>query len=199
MDPRPIELFFSTLGLVALAGSIGYLLLKLAGSFGKVENPSSTVEVASHFARRVTGWFENISLEVMALVAFTCMAGSLVMSEVLGYVPCLYCWIQRGFMYPAALILLVALTIAYRRGNPKVTRALVAAAVGLAALGLPVALFHRYQQDADTGLNFCSASVSCSDKWFDHFGFITIPALAGIGFFTICVFGIPLLRRMRAS
>lgn len=43
-----------------------------------------------------------------AAVAFLAMAGSLYASEVLGFVPCALCWIQRACMYPLALQLLLS-------------------------------------------------------------------------------------------
>jgi disulfide bond formation protein DsbB len=35
------------------------------------------------------------------------------------------------------------------------------------------------------GNGFCSATAPCTALWFRHFGFITIPLMAGIGFLTI--------------
>lgn len=119
-----------------------------------------------------------IAVEVAAAVATTAMVGSLVLSEVIGYEPCLNCWIQRGFMYPASLLLLAAV---FSRRN-----ALVVGAGVLATLGLPVAVFHRVEQAIGTEIGgVCDAATPCSAKWVEHLGFMTIPTMAGCGFAAI--------------
>jgi disulfide bond formation protein DsbB len=115
-----------------------------------------------------------VALELAALVAVTCTAGSLYLSEVVGFVPCRLCWFQRGFMYPAAVVLLVA-AITKRR----------AVAIGglvLAGLGLPVSIFHRIEEEVGSIGNVCELANPCSFKWVNEFGFITIPTMAGVGF-----------------
>lgn len=130
----------------------------------------------------------SVALELAAAIAVTSMVGSLIMSEVLNFVPCLNCWIQRAFMYPAAVLLAVA--VFTRR------MVLVKAAALLSLLGLPVAIFHRYEQAAEIELGgFCAASAPCSTKYFEHFGFVTIPTMAGIGFAAIIALALVALRR----
>ena len=46
---------------------------------------------------------------IALLAAWIAMCGSLFMSEVMGWVPCLLCWYQRVLMYPLTLILAVGL------------------------------------------------------------------------------------------
>lgn len=118
-----------------------------------------------------------VSVEIAAAIAVTATAGSLYLSEVQGYDPCRLCWIQRGFMYPAAVVLVAAIVTKYR---PAI---LVAAA--LAAIGLPVALFHRYEQSAGEVGGFCDQANPCSSRWVEEFGFITIPTMAAAGFVAI--------------
>lgn len=45
------------------------------------------------------------ALYVALLIALTATFGSLYMSDVLGWLPCLWCWYQRILMYPQALLL----------------------------------------------------------------------------------------------
>lgn len=119
-----------------------------------------------------------IAVELAAAVATTAMVGSLVLSEVIGYEPCVNCWIQRGFMYPASLLLLAA--VFSRR------RSLIVGAGVLATLGLPVAVFHRVEQAIGTEIGgVCDAATPCSAKWVEHLGFMTIPTMAGCGFAAI--------------
>ena len=120
----------------------------------------------------------SVAVELAAAVAVTSTVGSLIMSEVLNFEPCLNCWVQRGFMYPAAALLAVA---AFTK-----RMVLAKAAALLALIGLPIAIFHRYEQATGTEIGgLCGDGAPCSAKYFEHFGFVTIPTMAGIGFATI--------------
>lgn len=117
---------------------------------------------------------QPVAVDIAAAVAVTATLGSLYLSEVEGYEPCRLCWVQRGFMYPAAGLLLIAL----------ISKSLLAvrAAGVLALVGLPVALFHRYEQAAGEVGGFCEAENPCNLRWVEQFGFITIPTMAAAGF-----------------
>jgi len=117
--------------------------------------------------------------EFAAAVAVTATLGSLYLSEIADYTPCRLCWVQRAFMYPAALLLVAALVT---RRN-----ALARAAGIWAAIGLPVSIFHRYEQAYGGVGDFCAQDNPCSLVWVREFGVITIPTMAGIGFLTIAV------------
>jgi len=120
-----------------------------------------------------------VTTEFAAAVAVTATAGSLYLSEGAHYTPCRLCWIQRGFMYPAAVLLVLALIT---------KRAALRLAAGvLAVIGLAVAIFHRYEQAYGGIGDFCEADNPCSLRWVNEFGFLTIPTMAGIGFLTIAV------------
>lgn len=120
------------------------------------------------------------AVEAAAAVAVTCTLGSLYLSEVAGFDPCRLCWVQRAFMYPAAALLIGA--VATRR------RGLAYAGAALAAVGLPVSVFHRIEQSAGEIGSFCDAANSCAERWVNHFGFVTIPTMAAVGFGGILVF-----------
>jgi disulfide bond formation protein DsbB len=121
-----------------------------------------------------------LAVEFAAAVAVTATAGSLYLSEVVGYTPCQLCWVQRAFMYPAALALVGA----------ALTRRPVLAWVGggLAAIGLPIAIFHRYDQAVGGAGGVCDEANPCSLKWVEEFGFVTIPTMAALGFLAIATF-----------
>ena len=121
----------------------------------------------------------SVALEGAAAVAVTCTLGSLYLSEVADFRPCRLCWIQRGFMYPAALVLILAM-VAKR---PKL--GLIGGA--LALCGLPVSIFHRIEQSVGEIGGTCSLDNPCSARWVNHFGFITIPTMAAVGFVGILV------------
>ncbi len=129
----------------------------------------------------------------MAFVAAaTAMAGSLYYSESANFVPCRMCWIQRGFMYPSAAILLVSLVT---KQVP-----IAAAATVLSVVGLGVAIFHRLEQAfPDNVGSGCSLDTPCSARWVNEFGFITIPTMAGVAFALVIVFTVIALTGLRAG
>lgn len=116
-------------------------------------------------------------LWIMFAGAVLATAGSLYFSEVAGWVPCLKCWYQRIFMYPQAVILLVALIQKDRNVTPYV--------LWLSLIGLAIAGDH-YAQQVNAVLNPADplepcgvgASQSCAQSPFFHFGYITIPVMA---------------------
>ena len=55
----------------------------------------------------------------------------------------------------------------------------------LAAIGLPVSIFHRVDQASGGIGSFCELNNPCSSRWVNHFGFVTIPTMAGAGFAAI--------------
>lgn len=120
-----------------------------------------------------------VAIEYAAAIATTATLGSLYLSEIANYTPCRLCWIQRGFMYPAAVLLIAA--AATRRAWARLL------AGALALIGLPVSIFHRYEQAFGGVGDFCDAANPCSLRWVEEFGYLTIPTMAGIGFLAIAV------------
>jgi len=170
-----ITLFFAILAMVAALLVIAIVASALTGD-----------------RLRVVRSLRPVALELAAAVAVTCTIGSLIMSEVLNFEPCLNCWVQRGFMYPAALLLMIA-TFTRRM-------ALAKAAGILALLGLPVAIFHRYEQATGTEIGgLCGSGAPCSAKYFEQFGFVTIPTMAGIGFAAIIALTVIAVGQTRRS
>jgi disulfide bond formation protein DsbB len=113
--------------------------------------------------------------------AFIATAGSLFFSEFSHFVPCRLCWFQRIGMYPLAVILLIA---AIRRD----TRGGALYGLPLAALGSIVSIYHiyiEYHPEAETAS--CKVGASCTVKWIDKLGYITIPVLALTAFVAIIV------------
>lgn len=155
-----VTLLFALLSLVALAGAVGLVVV--------LPRPA-----ARAVAVRELGAY---AVPVAATVATVAMLGSLYMSEVAGFIPCRLCWVQRFFMYPLALFLIVA---AIRRWAWAALVALPVAVVGAA-----IALFHYAEQRMWIGgsTGFCDASSPCTDIWVQHFGFISIPFMSLTGF-----------------
>ena len=113
-----------------------------------------------------------------ALVATT---GSLFFSEILGYPPCLLCWFQRVAMYP--LVVILAVGILRRDQGVHLT------VLPLSVIGLAIALYHNllYIGVVPEAVSACRAGVSCTTRFFEWFGFITIPFLSLTAFTVITI------------
>lgn len=129
----------------------------------------------------LTRWVSQKSLVLMLIVSVVCMLGSLYFSEISGWAPCKYCWIQRIFMYPQVILLSIALW----KHDKNVTRYILA----LSIIGLLYASYHYYIQMYDiiasptNPATPCDASgESCVKTPFVYFGYITIPMMAWTGF-----------------
>ena len=110
------------------------------------------------------------------LIAMAALFGSLFFSEVMGLKPCVLCWWQRIFVYPLAVLFLVAMLP--RQG--KVDPAVVRYTLPLAVIGLGFAIYHYlvYSGFIPESLQPCSEELSCAEVNLELMGFITIPMLS---------------------
>lgn len=106
--------------------------------------------------------------------ALAALLGSLYFSEVAGFEPCELCWIQRIFMYPLSVILLVGI-FSPQPSLPKLV-------LPLSVPGLLVASYHILVENNVVGSVICETGVSCAVKYVNYFGFLTIPTLAWLAF-----------------
>ncbi|WP_102027976.1 disulfide oxidoreductase [Salirhabdus sp. Marseille-P4669] len=116
---------------------------------------------------------ENALLIVWA-IALVATMGSLFYSEIMHFEPCKLCWFQRILMYPLVIIF----------GTAYVKKDFSIALPGyiLSMIGAPLALYHYIIQQVDTlSADFCG-QVSCTAKYVNYFGFITIPFLSFVAF-----------------
>lgn len=98
--------------------------------------------------------------------------GSLFFSEVMELPPCSLCWIQRIFMFPLAIILLVGLF--------PPDGSVVRYALPLALGGVVTAFFHVLLQLGviPESASPCEQGVSCAEVSLVLFGFVSIPVLS---------------------
>jgi disulfide bond formation protein DsbB len=129
-------------------------------------------------------------------VAAVATAGSLTYSEVIGYQPCFLCWVQRGFMYPLVLVGLAAAIVTRR--NPAARSWLPVMIVALGGFG--VSAWHYFEQlFPDLSAGVCVAGVSCTARYVNVMGFVTIPFMAGCGFLAIAALAWTARRRTASN
>ena len=113
------------------------------------------------------------------LIACVSTLGSLFLSEVMQYPPCVLCWYQRICMYPLVLIL--------PAGMFPFDRNMVRYAAPLSALGLLTAIFHLLLVAGyiPESIKPCVQGVPCTEVQVEWFGFVTIPFLSALSFLMI--------------
>jgi disulfide bond formation protein DsbB len=115
------------------------------------------------------------------IVSLLAVLMSLYFSDVLGYAPCVLCWYQRILMYPLVLISVVAIIFK----DQKVYRYILP----LSLIGTLVALFHNllYWKIIPESAAPCLNGISCTAKYLQLAGFVTIPFLSLVAFILITV------------
>ena len=104
------------------------------------------------------------------------MMGSLYFSEIAKYPPCTLCWYQRVFMYPLAFLIPIAII-----NKDKQVWVYI---IPLAVIGWLIAFYHNllYYDILQESQATCQAGISCTTKYIEFFGFVTIPLLSLIAF-----------------
>lgn len=115
------------------------------------------------------------------LFALVGAIGSLFLSEVMLFPPCVLCWYQRIALYP--LVVIIGIGIATR--DRSVTRY----ALPICLIGLAIAVYHNllYFGLIPESITPCTEGVPCNAKQLELLGFITIPLMALAGFVSIAV------------
>jgi disulfide bond formation protein DsbB len=108
-------------------------------------------------------------------VSLAAMMGSLFFSNVKGFPPCVLCWYQRIFMYPLVLIIPI--------GILKKDKVLSTYVLWLASFGAIISIYHNLLYYGLVG-SVCT-DFSCTTKFIEYFGFITIPFLSLVAFLII--------------
>jgi disulfide bond formation protein DsbB len=174
-NPLPVEtvnlflalLFFGAMAVIVVAIVLG--VVRLAS--GRLPEPAAQLVAEIRPLALVFAW----------LAPTVAMLGSLYYSEVAGFTPCRLCWVQRAFMYPSAIVMLITLLL--RR--PK----LAWLAFGLSVIGIGVSTYHRLEQQFPNSFSAsCDINNPCSGRWVNTFGFVTIPTMAFAAFGLVLVF-----------
>lgn len=115
---------------------------------------------------------QRFGLHVAAVFSVFGSLMSLYYSEIVGYAPCVLCWLGRTMMYPLAIILVVALV---RRDKQVWPYGLALSVVGMLITGY----HHLYQIGAVAG-SLCTAlsdGVDCAKRYVYEFDLVTLPLM----------------------
>lgn len=114
---------------------------------------------------------------------------SLFFSYVLEFEPCVLCWYQRICLFPLVFIL--------GAGLFPFDKSVIKYSLPLAIAGGLTALYHTllYAGIIPENIQPCSKGVSCTEKYIELFGFISIPMLSFFAFTTIVALLLFLKRR----
>lgn len=126
---------------------------------------------------------QNI-LYIAFIQALFAMVGSLFFSEILKFPPCVLCWYQRIAMYPLVPIIAI--------GILKKDKLLPYYVLPLSLVGLAIAFYHNllYYNLIPESQAPCLLGVSCTTKFIEFLGFMTIPFLSFVSFaiITTCMY-----------
>ncbi len=138
-------------------------------------------------------WIGKNALLLALIQAIAAFLGSMYFSNIAHYPPCSLCWYQRIFMFPLVLTLAVGIIRRDRLAHLYVLPA--------ALIGWTISVFHNllYYKIIPDALAPCSAGVSCTTKYVEFFGFVTIPLLSFIAFSVIILLMFRHARFIKAS
>jgi disulfide bond formation protein DsbB len=119
-------------------------------------------------------------LYIAWIQAILAMAGSLYFSEIAKFPPCILCWYQRICMYPIVLLIPVGIIKKDKQNIPFFV-------LPLAIIGTAISAYHNllYWKILPESAAPCLAGVSCTTKFIEFFGFVTIPFLSFLGFVVV--------------
>ncbi|MEI7887651.1 MAG: disulfide bond formation protein B [Actinomycetes bacterium] len=179
MDVDTITLFFAMLAVLGIGFLLVCLVFFVIALIHGARTPGMRLALPDSLAPLRAG-VGQVALPLAFAVALTSMLGSLYLSEVAKFPPCELCWFQRIAMYPQVLILGIA---ALRRD------VLVKwYSVPLVLIGLGISIYHYLVERFPATVTFsCTGDIPCSTVWVWKFHFLSIPAMAGIGFSLIAV------------
>lgn len=118
-------------------------------------------------------------LRIGFFFALIATLGSLYFSEIMHLPPCVLCWYQRIAIYPLVVLIPIGL---WRKDKE-----LPCYILGLTVPGFLISLYHNllYWHILPESIAPCVQGISCTTRFIEIFGFITIPLLALAAFSVI--------------
>lgn len=123
----------------------------------------------------VLHFIKSYALHIGFTLSMVSVVASLYYSEIIGFIPCTLCWIQRIFLYPQVVLFGVALK--------RKDYGILSYSFPLTLIGGFFALYHNYLYFGGTPAIPCDANASCTQRFVFEFGFMTIPLMAFTLFF----------------
>lgn len=118
------------------------------------------------------------AIKIILAQVIVAILGSLYFSDIKGYAPCVLCWYQRICMYSMFPMIVTALW----RKEDKIYQY----TLPISILGALIALYHNLlYKGVIKNEEFCTGGISCTSKYVEYLGFITIPFMALTGFVVI--------------
>ena len=124
-------------------------------------------------------FLKNNALYAAWATSLIASLGSFYFSNVKNFPPCVLCWDQRICMYPLVIILGV--------GILKKDKNLPYYVLPLSLMGLGISIYHNllYYNILPESTSPCVLGVSCTTRFVEYFGFVTIPLMSFLAFFII--------------
>ena len=129
----------------------------------------------------VANFLSNWGLWIGFLLSLAASVLTLYYSDVLGILPCGWCWFQRVALYPQVILFGIALWKCRTSDVLRQTKRDIADySIGLSVFGLAVALYMHYLQMGGHGVLPCPATGAgdCGQRFMFEFGYITFPLMA---------------------
>ena len=138
----------------------------------------------------VADFLADWGLWIGFLLSAAAAALTLYYSDVLGILPCGWCWFQRVALYPQVILFALALwkcrTPARMNRSDgsdvlhQVKKDIADYSIGLSVFGLAVALYMHYLQMGGHGVLPCpeTGAGDCGQRFMFEFGYITFPLMA---------------------
>ena len=122
-------------------------------------------------SNRVIGLVQKHILALGFFTVASALASSLFYSVIANFTPCSLCWWQRIFLFPQ----LILFGLAFKKKD----RAILPYVLWLSVIGGLIALYHTYIQFGGIQFLPCPATgISCTQRFFLEFGYITIPTMS---------------------
>lgn len=141
------------------------------------------MDIYCYFCVAMKQFFTRHILAIAFIQAIVTTVGSLYMSEVLHFPPCVLCWYQRIAMYPLVLLIGVGLFTK--------NKAVPSYVLPLSIFGWMLALYHAllYYHVLPNSYALCEQGFSCTSQYVSWFGFVTIPllSLAAFSIIILCM------------
>ncbi len=141
------------------------------------------------WGKKLADFFGGNALLFSFLLAAGGTVASLFYSQFAHFAPCELCWIQRGFLYTQAVILLVAMLARKAEKVRLYDKIVEKACLALSCCGFAVAFYNTYLQLGGGAIIPCSAiGPSCQYVYFIEYGYVTIPTMSLTAFALILLF-----------